>query len=98
MPARNTKNVALTDQLATFIDELVETGRYKSVSEVVRDGLRALQDRMAREAAELAEIQHRIGRSLDQLDRGEHAEGTLEEIFDRTFDRALDRTKMRSDG
>lgn len=98
MPARNTKNVALTDQLVTFIDDLVETGRYKSVSEVVRDGLRALQDRMAREAAELAEIQHRIGRSLDQLDRGENADGTLEEIFDRAFDGALDRTKMHQDG
>ena len=98
MPARNTKNVALPDQLAAFIDDLVETGRYKSASEVVRDGLRALQDRMAREAAELAEIQHRIGRSLDQLDRGEHAEGTLEEIFDRAFDRALERTKTRHDG
>ena len=44
-----------------------------------------------REEAELAEIQARIGRSLDQLDRGEYAEGMVGEAFDRAFARAKER-------
>ena len=88
MPSRHTKNVVLTDHHRGFVDRLLESGRYQNASEVMRDGLRALEDRIKREEAELAEIQSRIGRSLDQLDRGEYAEGTVEDVFDRAFARA----------
>jgi len=54
----------------------------------MREGSRALEDRMKRQEAELAEIEGRIERSLDQLDRGESVEGTVEEAFDRAFARA----------
>lgn len=43
MPAKNGRNVALTDEQSSFIEDLVESGRYASASEVVRDGLRLLQ-------------------------------------------------------
>jgi antitoxin ParD1/3/4 len=91
MPSKHTKNVVLTDYHMSFVEELMESGRYQNASEVMRDGLRALEDRLKREKAELAEIQDRIGRSLDQLDRGEYAEGTVQEVFDRAFTRAKDR-------
>jgi antitoxin ParD1/3/4 len=38
-------NVSLTPALEGFARELVEDGRYNNVSEVVREGLRLLQDR-----------------------------------------------------
>ncbi len=85
MPSKHTKNVVLTDYQIGFVDRLLKSGRYQNASEVMREGLRALEDRMKREEAELAEIQGRIGRSLDQLDRGEYAEGTVEEAADRAF-------------
>ena len=91
MPSKHTKNVVLTDYHMSFVEELMESGRYQNASEVIRDGLRALEDRIKREAAELAEIQDRIGRSLDQLDRGNYAEGTVEEAFDRALTRAKKR-------
>ncbi len=91
MPSKHTKNVVLTDYHMSFVEELMESGRYQNASEVMRDGLRALEDRLKREKAELAEIQDRVGRSLDQLDRGEYAEGTVQEVFDRAFTRAKDR-------
>ena len=93
MPSRHTKNVVLTDHHRRFVDQLLESGRYQNASEVMRDGLRALEDRIKREEAELVEIQERIGRSLDQLDRGEYAEGTVEDVFDRTSARAKERRK-----
>lgn len=43
MPAKNGRNVALTDEQNALVDRLVRSGRYASASEVVRDGLRLLQ-------------------------------------------------------
>ncbi len=43
MPAKNGRNVALTDEQDALIERLVKSGRYASASEVVRDGLRLLQ-------------------------------------------------------
>jgi len=40
-------NVSLTDKLDEFVNELVENGRYRSASEVVREGLRLLEIREA---------------------------------------------------
>jgi antitoxin ParD1/3/4 len=47
---RNT-SIALNETLAAYIDEQVATGRYASASEVVRAGLRLLQEREAQLAA-----------------------------------------------
>ena len=44
--ARNT-SIALSDHFVTFIDAQVRTGRYGSASEVVRAGLRLLEEREA---------------------------------------------------
>ena len=91
MPSKNTKNVVLTDHHADLVNRLTRSGRYQNASEVMRAGLRALEDRVNREEAELAEIRHRITRSLGQLDSGQTADGTVEEVFDRAFSRAKER-------
>ncbi len=44
-------NVHLTPQLEEFARSLVESGRYNNVSEVMRDGLRLLQEREERRKA-----------------------------------------------
>lgn len=73
MPATHARNVALTPQLAQFVDDLVAAGAYNNASEVVRDGLRELQRRKFLD--QLTEIRARIGVGLDQLDRGEGRTG-----------------------
>lgn len=45
--ARNT-SVSLGDHFVGFIDQQVETGRYGSASDVVRAGLRMLEDHESR--------------------------------------------------
>lgn len=43
-------NVSLTPHLDSFIDQQVSSGRYRSASEVVRDGLRLLENRESQTA------------------------------------------------
>jgi antitoxin ParD1/3/4 len=43
MAAKNGRNVSLTAEQDAFVESMVESGRYASASEVVRDGLRLLQ-------------------------------------------------------
>jgi antitoxin ParD1/3/4 len=45
MATRETMNVSLSPELKAFIKDLVASGRYRNDSEVVRDGLRMLQER-----------------------------------------------------
>ncbi len=64
-------NVSLTPELEQFISTKVESGRYNSASEVVREALRLLEEHDAARATQLAEFNVEIGRRLAALDRGE---------------------------
>lgn len=67
-------NVSLTPELEKFVNDKVETGRYNSASEVVREALRLLEERDLARTAELAGFNQELGRRLDKLDRGQHVE------------------------
>lgn len=67
MPARN---VSLTPHLADFLDRNVESGQFSNASEVVREGLRLLEQRQAEEAAKLEALRAAVGVGLDDLRAG----------------------------
>ena len=46
-----TRNVVLTDHQATFVEQLVASGRYQNASEVLREGLRLIERLEQEEAA-----------------------------------------------
>ena len=56
----------LGQQLERFVSELVERGRYNSKSEVLREGVRLIQEREAR----LAALDASIARGLADADAG----------------------------
>ena len=64
-------NVSLTPELEKFVSGKVQSGRYNSASEVVREALRLLEEHESVRAAQLAEFNQELGRRLAALDRGE---------------------------
>lgn len=64
-------------QLEAFVAKLVESGRYNSKSDVLREGVRLIQDREAR----LAELDDAIVRGIAEADAGRVT--PIAEVFDR---------------
>jgi len=58
-------NVSLTSKLEGMVKKLVKSGRYNSASEVVRDGLRLLEDREQLREMKLQELRRLIQEGLD---------------------------------
>ena len=68
-------NVSLTPELERIVTRKVESGLYQSASEVIREGLRLLDDQDRLRELHLTEVRKRIQAGLDQLDRGEGIPG-----------------------
>jgi antitoxin ParD1/3/4 len=80
MGTRSTLNISLTRELEEFISTHVQSGRYQSASEVVRQGLRLLQEQETTREAQLARLRNQIQIGLEQADRGELLDG--EAVFE----------------
>ena len=78
-------NVSLTPELEQWVSEKVGAGRYRSASEVIREGLRLLLEKEEERAARIEALRRDIQVGLDELDRGEGVDG------DDAFDRVLAR-------
>jgi antitoxin ParD1/3/4 len=63
-------NISLTPELERLVDERVKSGRYASASEVIREGLRLLEEQEELKQQRLAEVRRKIDRGIDQLERG----------------------------
>jgi antitoxin ParD1/3/4 len=68
-------NVSLTPELEKLVTEKVESGLYQSASEVIREGLRLLDNQDRIREVHLNEVRRKIEAGLDQLDRGEGIPG-----------------------
>ncbi len=67
----------LGSQLEGFVTKLVETGRYNSKSEVLREGIRLIQEREAR----LAVLDQALARGIADAEAGRSE--PAEEVFAR---------------
>jgi antitoxin ParD1/3/4 len=64
-------SIALTSHFESLTQQLVASGRYNNVSEVVRDGLRLLESRVQEEAAKLVALRDAAKIGTDAIERGE---------------------------
>jgi antitoxin ParD1/3/4 len=67
-------NISLTPELDKFVAGKVESGRYNSASEVVREALRLLEEHDRARSAQIAVFNQELGTRLASLDRGERVE------------------------
>ena len=67
-----TRNVVLTEQQTAMIERLVHSGRYQNASEVLRDGLRLVQQREAEDKARLVALREAARIGLEDFAAGRY--------------------------
>ncbi|HTE17953.1 MAG TPA: type II toxin-antitoxin system ParD family antitoxin [Armatimonadota bacterium] len=68
-------NVSLSPELERLVEEKVRSGAYPSASDVVREGLRLLQERDEHRSAQLEDLRREIRIGIDAADRGDLVDG-----------------------
>ena len=67
-----TRNVNLTEHFDEFIADRISVGRFSNASEVVREGLRLLEQREHEDKAKLAWLRGAAKEGFDAIDRGDY--------------------------
>jgi antitoxin ParD1/3/4 len=70
--AMPTRNVVLTAHQAQIIETLVSSGRYQNASEILRDGLRLVEEREALHSAKLEALREAARVGFADLDEGRY--------------------------
>lgn len=86
-----TRNVVLTEHQSEVVEELVRAGRYQNASEVLREGLRLVEQRERSDSAKLAVLRAAVSEGLSDL-----AEGRFVEVDDDGLDDYLSELAARA--
>lgn len=65
-----TRNVVLTPHQEQVIHDLVQSGRYQNASEVMREGLRLLEQRVAEDTAKIEALRQATSIGIMDLEHG----------------------------
>lgn len=94
-----TRNVVLTEHQEKLIGALVESGRYQNASEVLREGLRLVEQREAEDAAKLEALRAAIAVGEADIAAGRYREfatpGELNRYLKKKAARVLRGAKRR---
>lgn len=66
-----TRNINLTEHYNQFVEEQVEAGKYQNASEVLRAGLRLLEQQAQTEEQKLALLKKLAADGFEALDQGQ---------------------------
>jgi len=69
-----TRNVVLTQRQEALIEALVESGRYQNASEILREGMRLVENQEVEEASKLETLRAAAQIGVTAFDRGQFKE------------------------
>ena len=77
-----TRNVVLSEHQHELVETLVESGRYQNASEVLREGLRLIEDRERVEAAKLKALRQASRQGWADVSSGRYTDIADDRIAD----------------
>ena len=97
-----TRNINLTDHFDRFVADQVKAGRYRNASEVMRAGLRLLEQQTREDHEKLQLLRSLATEAFEELDQGEgieiRSEQQLKSIVSRIGLRAAKTGKRKRSG
>lgn len=77
-----TRNVELTDHFDRFIANGVASGRFADAGDVIREGLRLLEQREKEEQAKIEWLRQAVGEGIADMERGDFVTMRSDQDFD----------------
>jgi antitoxin ParD1/3/4 len=77
-----TRNVVLSEHQQRLVEALVQSGRYQNASEVLRDGLRLLEERERHEDAKLKALKQAARQGWADVSSGRYADVADDQLED----------------
>ncbi|HAX41320.1 MAG TPA: type II toxin-antitoxin system ParD family antitoxin, partial [Solibacterales bacterium] len=90
-----TRNVNLTERLDQFVEAGVASGRYSNASEMIREGLRLLEQHQAEVDARLEWLRTAIAEGDEDIAQGRYTRLTSEDEVNRFLDDVLEQSRIR---
>ncbi|HRK32186.1 MAG TPA: type II toxin-antitoxin system ParD family antitoxin [Tepidisphaeraceae bacterium] len=75
MAREATLSVSLTNQLKSYVLDKVESGQFESASEVIRQGLRTMQEQEQREKLFWADLRKKVKEARTAIAEGDVVDG-----------------------
>jgi antitoxin ParD1/3/4 len=77
-----TRNVVLSDHQQNLVETLVQSGRYQNASEVLREGLRLIEQRERMEAAKLQALREAADKGWRDIAAGRYTDVADDQLDD----------------
>ena len=91
---RTTVNISITPELDVFLQSRVQSGRFQTTSEVVREALRLLERHERERDEAFRQVKAKLQRGADAAERGELLDG--DEVFDELREMIEERRRAKA--
>jgi antitoxin ParD1/3/4 len=91
---RTTVNISITPELDAFLQSRVESGRYQTTSEVVREALRLLERHERERDEAFQQLKTKLEKGAAEASRGELLDG--DEVFEELREMIEERRKAKA--
>jgi antitoxin ParD1/3/4 len=75
MAREATLSVSLTNRLKSYVQDKVRSGQFESASEVIRQGLRTMQEQEERERRFWSGLREKVSQARTAIDKGDVVDG-----------------------